>query len=231
MGICFTKNNRRKIKNDDLNTQSNNEEHLGTISNEIISQNNDENISQNNVQNIPQNIAQNNDEISGFESPEVLELIINSLIDDKKNLLKKMKEKNLNTKQYEDNYNNITDYGNPKSPQEYQLIIDKLLKEVTELENIIKTNKLENQNNDNQKTQISFNYSSGGKYLVDVENETKLGDAFRKTDLFNQGCNIEKMLFLYGGKNVTQNFRRNDTVSSINNNSFSSLSIIVRPIN
>jgi len=221
MGTCFTKDDKRKKKYDVQNTQSDNVEHLGTISN--IS---NENINQNNEQ----NIEQNSDEVSGFESPEILELIINSLIDDKKNLLKKMKDKNLNTEPYEDNYNNITDYGNPKSPQEYQIIIDKLTKEVTELENFIKINSIGNQNNDNQKTQISFNYSTGGRYLIDVENETKLGDAFKKTDLYREGCNIEKTLFLFGGKNVSQNFRRNDTVSSIINNSLSTLSIIVSPI-
>ena len=221
MGTCFTKDDKRKKKYDVQNTQSDNVEHLGTISN--IS---NENINQINEQ----NIEQNNDEVSGFESPEILELIINSLIDDKKNLLKKMKDKNLNTEPYEDKYNNITDYGNPKSPQEYQIIIDKLTKEVTELENFIQINSIGNQNNDNQKTQISFNYSTGGRYLIDVENETKLGDAFKKTDLYREGCNIEKTLFLFGGKNVSQNFRRNDTVSSIINNSLSTLSIIVSPI-
>ena len=221
MGTCFTNDDKRKKKYDGQNTQSDNVEHLGTISN--IS---NENINQINEK----NIEQNNDEVSGFESPEILELIINSLIDDKKNLLKKMKDKNLNTEPYEDKYNNITDYENPKSPQEYQIIIDKLTKEVTELENFIKINSIGNQNNDNQKTQISFNYSTGGRYLIDVENETKLGDAFKKTDLYREGCNIEKMLFLYGGKNVSDNFRRNDTVSSIINNSLSTLSIIVSPI-
>ena len=162
---------------------------------------------------------ENKDENNDYESPEILELIINSLINDKKLLLKKMEDKNLNTETYRDNYNNFSDYGNLKYPEEYKSLYDKLIKDVNELENILKNNSMENQNNSNLKTQISFN-SPKGVYTINVEKETKLGDAFRKTALYEKGCNIKKILFLYGGKNVSPNFIKNDTVSSIINNSF-----------
>ena len=210
-------NDEKNCQNNDINNYQNNDE------------NNNQNNDQNNFQNNDEKHYQNNDDNNDYESPEILELIINSLINDKKLLLKKLEDNNLNTEQYRDNYNNFNDYGNLKYPEEYKSLYDKLIKEVNELENILKNNSMENQNNSNLKTQISFN-GPEGVYAINVEKETKLGDAFRKTALYKKGCNINKILFLYGGKNVSRNFRKNDTVSSIINNSLSTLSIIVRPI-
>jgi hypothetical protein len=209
-------NIQNNIQNDENNIQNNDEKN---------SQNNDEN----NIQNNDDKNSQNNDDNNDYESPEILELIINSLINDKKLLLKKLEDNNLNTEQYRDNYNNFNDYGNLKYPEEYKSLYDKLIKEVNELENILKNNNKKNQNKSNLKTQISFN-GPEGVYAINVEKETKLGDAFRKTALYKKGSNINKILFLYGGKNVSRNFRKNDTVSSIINNALSTLSIIVKPI-
>ena len=219
--ICNTENSRRKFKNESKNNKSNRVENL--------TESNIQNNNENNIQNNDENNNQNNDDNNDYESPEILELIINSLINDKKLLLKKMEDNNLNTEQYRDNYNNFSDYGNIKYPEEYKSLYDKLIKEVNELENILKNNSMKNQNKSNLKTQISFN-GPEGVYAINVEKETKLGDAFRKTALYKKGCNINKILFLYGGKNVSRNFRKNDTVSSIINNSLSTLSIIVKPI-
>ena len=218
---CFIEN-KRKDKKDNNNTQTNTSNNV-----ETNTQNNAETNTSNNVE----TNTQNNDETNDYEPQEVLELIINSLIDDKKNLLQELAKKNINTQNYRDNINNIRDYGNLKYPKEYKSKIDELAKEVNKLENIIKNNKMGNQKNANLETQISFKFAPGGECTINVENETKLGDTFRKTSFFREGSNINKMLFLCGGKNVSQNFIKNDTVSSIKNYSLSTLSIIVKPQN
>jgi hypothetical protein len=248
---CYIKNNQRKVKEvaqnidkknkPQTNTQTNIEGNTQNIVETNIQNNAENNIqnivetniqnnAENNIQNIVETNTQNNIETdTQYEPQEILELIINSLIDDKKKLLQKLEKNNINTQKYRDNNNNIINYGNLKYPEEYKLKIDELLKEVNELEGIIKKNKMGNQNNVYLKTRLSFKFAPGGECTLNVENETRLGDTFKKTAFFREGNNINEMLFLCGGKNVSQNFKNNDTVSSINNNSLSTLSIIVKP--
>ena len=231
---CYIKNSQRKVKKDDQSIDEKNKSQTNTLTNiEANTQTNIEANTQTNIEANTQNIAetntQNNIETdTQYESQEILELIINSLIDDKKKLLQELEKNNINTQKYRDNINNIIDYGNLKYPEEYKLKIDELLKEVNELEGI-KNNKMGNQNNAYLKTRLSFKFAPGGECTLNVENGTKLGDTFKKTAFFREGNNINEMLFLCGGKNVSQNFKNNDTVSSINNNSLSTLSIIVKP--
>ena len=232
---CYIKNNQRKVKEVAQNIDKKNKPQTNTQTNiegntQNIVETNIQNNAENNIQNIVETNTQNNIETdTQYEPQEILELIINSLIDDKKKLLQKLEKNNINTQKYRDNNNNIIDYGNLKYQEEYKLKIDELLKEVNELEGIIKNNKMGNQNNAYLKTRLSFKFAPGGECTLNVENETRLGDTFKKTDFFKEGNNINEMLFLCGGKNVSQNFKNNDTVSSINNNSLSTLSIIVTP--
>ena len=232
---CFTENTRKnrddgQSKDDNINIQTITQNNVEINTQNYVETNTSNNVETNTSNNVETN-NQNNDETNDYEPQEVLELKINSLIDDKKNLLQKLEKKNINTQKYRDNINNIRDYGNLKYPEEYKSKIDELLKEVNKLEKIIKNNNIGNQNNANLETQIFFKFASGGECTLNVENETKLGDTFRKTAFYKEGNNINKMIFLYCGKNVSQNFRKNDTVSSINNNSLSTLSIIVTPQN
>ena len=232
---CYIKNSQRKVKKDDQSIDEKNKSQTNTLTNiEANTQTNIEANTQTNIEANTQNIAetntQNNIETdTQYESQEILELIINSLIDDKKKLLQELEKNNINTQKYRDNINNIIDYGNLKYPEEYKLKMDELIKEVNELEGIIKNNKMGNQNNAYLKTRLSFKFAPGGECTLNVENGTKLGDTFKKTAFFREGNNINEMLFLCGGKNVSQNFKNNDTVSCINNNSLSTLSIIVKP--
>ena len=151
----------------------------------------------------------------------------------------------------EDTYGKILNTQNndnekPISIKDYQLMIDKLTKEVFQLEKI--NNLLENQN-----TQINFFFSTGQLYKINVDIRTKLKDAFKQA-LFNkefkgkrytvhmdretkctddyfistEKINYEQMKFLSLGEDVSEKFINNEPVSSLVNDSNSPISIIVQ---
>ena len=124
------------------------------------------------------------------------------------------------------------DNGKPTCIKEYQLEIDKLTKEVEKLEIIY--NLWENKN-----IEIKFFYEEQ-IYIINVNRETKLGDAFKNALLNNkfQGVrytknmdsetrytdenfknteqfNYEQMEFLLRGENITEYFRNNKPVPSL----------------
>ena len=174
-------------------------------------------------------------------TPEELQGIINSLLERKK-YLENTYGKKLNT---QNNYDE-----KPISLKDYQLMIDKLSKEVFELEKLNNIWKIQNNN-----TQINFFLSTGEKYVINVDNETKLGDAFHSavfngqfnveeyainmnnkihfsdaysnTTLSKEKLNYEETIFLSGGKNISENFRNNEPVSSLHYNSNSPITILV----
>ena len=200
------------------------------------------NKSKSNIQNGRDSIINNpNEDDSAYGTPEELQGIINSLLERKKYLENKYGNK-LNSQ------NN--DNEKPNSLKNYQLMIDKLSKEVFELEKINNIWKIQNKN-----TQINFFLSTGEKYVINVGNETKLGDAFQSavfngqfnvaeyaininnkthfsdaysnTTLSKEKFNYEQTIFLSGGKNISENFKNNEPVSSLYNDSNSPITILV----
>ena len=164
-------------------------------------------------------------------------------LSDRKDFLQKTYGTKLNTQ------NN--DNEKPESLKEYEIKIDKLSKEVFELEKI--NNLWGNQDNN---IQIKF-FFEGLIYIINANKETKLGDAFQKA-VFNGQTKVERyttimsnetkfstgsfknneifnynqMMFLLGGENITEHFMKNEPVSSLGNNSDSFFSIIVQvPLN
>ena len=152
-------------------------------------------------------------------------------------------ENKYGTKSNTQNNNN----GEPKSLEDYQLIINKLSNKVLELEKINNILIIQNKN-----IQIKFCFE-GQEYIINVDNETKLGDAFQNA-IFNEKYkgeryttstmnsetnfnddylkkseifNYKQMMFLLGGENITEYFRNNEPVSSLVKDSDSYISIIV----
>ena len=135
----------------------------------------------------------------------------------------------------------------PKSLKDYQLIIDKLGKEVLELEKINNILIIQNKN-----ILIKFCFE-GQEYIINVDRESKLGDAFQSAifneknkgeryttstmnsetnfndDYFknNEIFNYKQLLFLLGGEDITKYFTNNESVSSLVKGSDSYISIIV----
>ena len=135
----------------------------------------------------------------------------------------------------------------PKSLKDYQLIIDKLGKEVLELEKINNILIIQNKN-----ILIKFCFE-GQEYIINVDSESKLGDAFQSAifneknkgeryttstmnsetnfndDYFknNEIFNYKQMMFLLGGEDITKYFTNNESVSSLVKGSDSYISIIV----
>jgi hypothetical protein len=177
-----------------------------------------------------------------YASKKILQGIINSLISRKKYLEQKLKIPS----QKDDNNIKNKKLEYPKGYQEY---IDQLSIEVDKLEKKINNREIHN----NSKILINFFTMTGDIYLINVNNETKLGDAFKSAFYNKQSkggrytinldsgtrfsdepskINIEKLSFLLGGDNVSEHFRNNDPVSSLINDSNSSISILVKfPIN
>lgn len=144
---------------------------------------------------------------------------------------------------------NIQNYNNeePKSLNDYQLIIDKLGKEVLELEKINNILIIQNKN-----ILIKFCFE-GQEYIINVDSESKLGDVFQSAifneknkgeryttstmnsetnfndDYFknNEIFNYKQMMFLLGGEDITKYFTNNESVSSLVKDSDSYISIIV----
>ena len=144
---------------------------------------------------------------------------------------------------------NIQNYNNeePKSLNDYQLIIDKLGKEVLELEKINNILIIQNKN-----ILIKFCFE-GQEYIINVDSESKLGDVFQSAifneknkgeryttstmnsetnfndDYFknNEIFNYKQMMFLLGGEDITKYFTNNESVSSLVKGSDSYISIIV----
>jgi hypothetical protein len=130
-------------------------------------------------------------------------------------------------------------------------MIDNLSKEVLELEKLNNIWKIQNKN-----TQINFFLSTGETYIINVDNDTKLGDAFQNavlngqfnvqeyainmnkntnfsnayssTTLSKEKFNYEQTIFLSGAKNLSENFRNNDPVSLLENEFNSPISILVK---
>ena len=185
-----------------------------------------------------QKIILRNSKESTDATVEDLKGIIDMLLDRKKFLENKYGKK-LNTQ----NNNN----EEPKSLKDYQLIIDKLGKEVLELEKINNILIIQNKN-----ILIKFCFE-GQEYIINVDRESKLGDAFQSAifneknkgeryttstmnsetnfndDYFknNEIFNYKQMIFLLGGEDITKYFTNNESVSSLVKGSDSYISIIV----
>ena len=185
-----------------------------------------------------QKIIRRNSKESTDVTVEDLKGIIDMLLDRKKFLENKYGKK-LNTQ----NNNN----EEPKSLKDYQLIIDKLGKEVLELEKINNILIIQNKN-----ILIKFCFE-GQEYIINVDSESKLGDAFQSAifneknkgeryttstmnsetnfndDYFknNEIFNYKQLLFLLGGEDITKYFTNNESVSSLVKGSDSYISIIV----
>ena len=185
-----------------------------------------------------QKIILRNSKESTDATVEDLKGIIDMLLDRKKFLENKYGKK-LNTQ----NNNN----EEPKSLKDYQLIIDKLGKEVLELEKINNILIIQNKN-----ILIKFCFE-GQEYIINVDRESKLGDAFQSAifneknkgeryttstmnsennfndDYFknNEIFNYKQMMFLLGGEDITKYFTNNESVSSLVKGSDSYISIIV----
>ena len=170
-----------------------------------------------------------------YGTPEELQGIIDGLLTRKKNLENICGELNF---QNDDNVK-------PKSIEEYQFMINKVTKEVEELEQIY--NLWENKN-----IEIQFFYEQQ-VYKTNVNRETKLGDAFKNALLNNeklkgvrytnnmdretgftdenfrntQQFNYEQMQFSFGGDNITEYFRKNKPVPSLFKDPNSIISIYV----
>ena len=206
------------------------------IKREIINSNSIKSKSNKNDNEIKSNKNANKQTDDEYGTPEELQEIIDYLLQRKvylENTYGKLNIKNIDNRKRE-------------SIKDYQLMIDKLSKEVYELEKI--NNLLENQN---KNIQIRF-FFEGHIHTINVSNETKLGDAFKNAilndkfkgikytrimnnettytndDFKNTGhLNYEQMLFLLNGENVTENFKNNKPVSSLVKNSTSFISVIV----
>ena len=185
-----------------------------------------------------QKIILRNSKESTDATVEDLKGIIDMLLDRKKFLENKYGKK-LNTQ----NNNN----EEPKSLKDYQLIIDKLGKEVLELEKINNILIIQNKN-----ILIKFCFE-GQEYIINVDRESKLGDVFQSAifneknkgeryttstmnsetnfndDYFknNEIFNYKQMMFLLGGEDITKYFTNNESVSSLVKDSDSYISIIV----
>ena len=185
-----------------------------------------------------QKIIRRNSKESTDATVEDLKGIIDMLLDRKKFLENKYGKK-LNTQ----NNNN----EEPKSLKDYQLIIDKLGKEVLELEKINNILIIQNKN-----ILIKFCFE-GQEYIINVDSESKLGDVFQSAifneknkgeryttstmnsetnfndDYFknNEIFNYKQMMFLFGGEDITKYFTNNESVSSLVKGSDSYISIIV----
>jgi hypothetical protein len=185
-----------------------------------------------------QKIIRRNSKESTDATVEDLKGIIDMLLDRKKFLENKYGKK-LNTQ----NNNN----EEPKSLKDYQLIIDKLGKEVLELEKINNILIIQNKN-----ILIKFCFE-GQEYIINVDSESKLGDVFQSAifneknkgeryttstmnsetnfndDYFknNEIFNYKQMMFLLGGEDITKYFTNNESVSSLVKGSDSYISIIV----
>ena len=220
MGICSQIKDKRKQKN-------------------IIRINPNENILDNksNAFNSNSNSNEQIEKETTDATLEDLQEIFKYLIDQKKFLEDKCGKKS-------NNQNN--DNMEPKSRKDYQLMINKLSKEVFELEKI--NNIWENQD---KNIQIRF-YFEGQIFIINVDNETKLGDAFqnaifnekfkgeRYTTIMNKETNFtddyfknneifnyKEMIFILGGENISEYFRENKPVSYLFNYSDSFISILV----
>ena len=185
-----------------------------------------------------QKIIQINPKESIDATVEDLKGIIDMLLN-RKIFLENKYGKKLNTQ----NNNN----EEPKSLKDYQLIIDKLGKEVLELEKINNILIIQNKN-----ILIKFCFE-GQEYIINVDRESKLGDAFQSAifneknkgeryttstmnsetnfndDYFknNEIFNYKQLLFLLGGEDITKYFTNNESVSSLVKGSDSYISIIV----
>ena len=169
---------------------------------------------------------------------EDLQEIINSLIQRKEFL-----EKKLNIPQNQNNDNNITKMI---YPEEYQKYIDQLLLDVGELEQ--KNSKKEIPNN--SKILINFETMTGQISIVNVDKETKLRDAFKmafsnsrytisydretqfsdvysKTSNSRERIDFEKLEFSFNGEIISEKFRNNELVSSLSNDLYSPITILV----
>ena len=185
-----------------------------------------------------QKIIRRNSKESTDATVEDLKGIIDMLLN-RKIFLENKYGKKLNTQ----NNNN----EEPKSLKDYQLIIDKLGKEVLELEKINNILIIQNKN-----ILIKFCFE-GQEYIINVDRESKLGDAFQSAifneknkgeryttstmnsetnfndDYFknNEIFNYKQMMFLLGGEDITKYFTNNESVSSLVKGSDSYISIIV----
>ena len=185
-----------------------------------------------------QKIIQRNSKESTDATVEDLKGIIDMLLN-RKIFLENKYGKKLNIQ----NNNN----EEPKSLKDYQLIIDKLGKEVLELEKINNILIIQNKN-----ILIKFCFE-GQEYIINVDRESKLGDAFQSAifneknkgeryttstmnsetnfndDYFknNEIFNYKQMMFLLGGEDITKYFTNNESVSSLVKGSDSYISIIV----
>ena len=185
-----------------------------------------------------QKIIRRNSKESTDVTVEDLKGIIDMLLN-RKIFLENKYGKKLNTQ----NNNN----EEPKSLKDYQLIIDKLGKEVLELEKINNILIIQNKN-----ILIKFCFE-GQEYIINVDRESKLGDAFQSAifneknkgeryttstmnsennfndDYFknNEIFNYKQMMFLLGGEDITKYFTNNESVSSLVKGSDSYISIIV----
>ena len=251
MGIICSDEKRNEIKrktgneiksqnNNNSNNQSNNN-NSNNKTNKSKSNKSKSNKKQNKIKSNNNPNGQIEDD-STYGTPEELQGIINSLLERKKYLENKF-DKKLNTP---NNYNK-----KPNSLKDYQLIIDNLGKEVLELEKLNNIWKIQNKN-----TQINFFLSTGETYIINVGNDTKLGDAFKNavlngqfnvqeyainmnkktnysnayssTTLSKEKFNYEQTIFLSEGKNLSENFRNNDPVSLLENEFNSPISILVK---
>ena len=228
MRVCFDINNRRKNKNkNEIISINQIKQNKSQLDNESNNNSNECKSNDNSNEKIE------NDDVTLEELQEIYKYLLN-----RKKFLENEYDLKLNTQ------NN--DNGEPKSLIGYQLMIDKLSKEVFELEKINNIWK-----NQNKNIQMRF-YFEGQIYTINVDNETKLGDAFQKamlneifkgerytttmnsetrfTDYYCKNSeifNYKKLMFLLGGSNITENFWKNEPVSSLVKNSDSFLSIIV----
>ena len=137
------------------------------------------------------------------------------------------------------------DNEKPKSIKEYQLKIDKHRKEVEELEKIY--NLWENKNleikffceeqiytiNVNRETKLGDAFKNallnekfkGVRYTTNMDSETRFTDEnFKNTEMFN----YEQMKFLLEGDNITEYFRNNKPVPSLVKDPNSNISILVQ---
>ena len=65
------------------------------------------------------------------------------------------------------------------------------------------------------------------EYAINMNNKTHFSDAYSNTTLSKEKFNYEQTIFLSGGKNISENFKNNEPVSSIYNDSNSPITILV----
>jgi len=133
--------------------------------------------------------------------------------------------------------------------------LEKQVNELNNQDNNNNSNTINNNNNDNDLNILINFQTASGSYKIFVKKETKLLDAFEKalfndkikgkicsinmdnktqlnntcykTTLYNVKDNYKKMKFLLGGDDVSENFRKNQPVSSLNENLDSHIIILV----